>query len=443
VSTLARAIRHALSVQYRPIGELQRNPKNPRLHSAQQIEQLARSIEVFGFNNPILVDRHGTVVAGHGRLAAAESLKLPTVPTIALDDLSLAQVRAYMVADNRLAENATWDNQLLAENFELLAAEDLEFDLTVTGFELPEIDLLLQEPAESNDPDDAPIKSGPIVSRLGDEWILGPHRVHCGNALDSLALDRLMLGDRAAVVFTDPPYNVKVSSVVGLGRVQHREFAMASGEMSSTEFTTFLQRACSLLAQHSTDGALHFICIDYRHIAELQAAGIAVYSELKSLIVWVKDAGGMGSLYRGQHELIFLYKVGSGSHTNNIQLGRHGRNRTNVWTYPSARTFARQGNEADLLAEHPTPKPVAMIADALMDVSNRGEIVLDTFLGSGSTLLAAERTGRIARGLELDPGYIDLTIRRWQRMTGRSAVHAQLQCTFNELAEFRFGGNHA
>jgi len=443
VSTLARAIRHALSVQYRPIGELRRNPKNPRLHSAQQIEQLARSIEVFGFNNPILVDRHGTVVAGHGRLAAAESLKLATVPTIALEDLTPAQVRAYVIADNRLAEHATWDNTLLAENFELLAAEDLDFDLTVTGFDLPEIDLLLQEPAEGNDPDDAPIESGPVVSRLGDEWALGTHRVHCGNALDSLALDRLMQGDRAAVVFTDPPYNVKVSSVVGLGRVQHREFAMASGEMSPAEFSTFLQRACSLLAQHSTDGALHFICMDYRHIAELQAAGISVYSELKSLIVWVKDAGGMGSLYRGQHELIFLYKVGSRAHTNNIQLGRHGRNRTNVWTYPSARTFAKQGSEADLLAEHPTPKPVAMIADALMDVSNRGDIVLDTFLGSGSTLLAAERTGRIARGLELDPGYVDLTIRRWQRMTGRSAVHARLQCTFNELAEFRLGENHA
>ena len=213
MSTLSRAIRHALSVQYRPIGELRRNPKNPRLHSAQQIEQLARSIEVFGFNNPILVDRHGTVVAGHGRLAAAESLKLATVPTIALEDLTPAQVRAYVIADNRLAEHATWDNTLLAENFELLAAEDFDFDLTVTGFELPQIDLLLQEPAEGSDPDDAPIKSGPVVSRLGDEWILGPHRVLCGDALNAVALDRLMQGDRARVVFIDPPYNLKVSSI--------------------------------------------------------------------------------------------------------------------------------------------------------------------------------------------------------------------------------------
>ena len=364
---LPQAACSRLQINYCSTTELRRNPQNPRLHSARQIELLARSIETFGFTNPILLDRNRTVVAGHGRLAAAEALKIAKVPTIALEDLSPAQVRAYLIADNRLAERATWDNQLLAENFELLAAEDLDFDLSITGFELPEIDLLLQDPVEANDPDDAPIAAGAAVSRLGDEWQLGSHLLHCGNALDPLALERLMQGDRAAVVFTDPPYNLKVSSISGLGRVQHREFAMASGEMSPSEFTTFLQRAFILLAQHSTDGALHFICIDYRHIAELQAAGISVYSELKSLIAWIKDAGGMGSLYRSQHELIFLYKVGTGAHTNNIQLGSFGRNRTNVWCYPSARTFARQGNEADLLAvpadanlpggEEAAPKP--------------------------------------------------------------------------------------
>lgn len=429
-----------LSIQYRSPTELRLNPKNPRLHSSKQIEQLARSIEHYGFTNPVLIDRGGRVVAGHGRLAAAKALKLASVPTIALEDLSPAQVRAYMLVDNKLAENATWDNALLAENFKLLAAEDLEFDMTLTGFDLPELDLLLQEPVKGEDPDEAPLDAGAAVSRLGDEWILGPHRLHCGNALDSATLDRLMQGDRATVVFVDAPYNLKVSSISGLGRIKHREFVAGSGELSPREFTEFLQQAFFLLAQHSVNGALHFLCMDFRHMVELQAAAAPIYSELKSLIVWAKQTGGMGSLYRSRHELVFLYKVGTAKHKNNVRLGSYGRNRSNVWEYDTGRRFGR-GAEADLLAQHPTPKPVAMISDALMDVSDRGDIVLDTFMGSGSTLLAAERTGRIARGLELDPLYVDLAIRRWERQTGRSAVHAQLRCTFRELSEHRFEGD--
>lgn len=429
-----------VAIAERPITDLQPFASNPRDHSVEQIEKIARSIAEFGFLVPILADENGTVIAGHGRLLAAQQLQLRTVPVVSVEHLSEAQKTAFRIVDNRLNELSLWNNELLAEQFELLIAADIDLDVTITGFSLPEIDILLQEPSEGEDPDDAPIEPSPVVSQLGDEWLLGPHRLHCGNALDPHALDRLMQGDRAAVVFIDPPYNIKVSSVVGLGRVQHREFPMASGEMSPREFTSFLQRAFTLLAQHSVDGALHFTCMDFRHMSELQAAAAPVYSELKSLIVWAKDAGGMGSLYRSAHELIFLHKVGTAAHTNNVQLGRFGRNRTNVWNYPAARTFARQGNEADLLAEHPTPKPVAMIAEALMDVSNRGEIVLDTFSGSGSTLLAAERTGRVARALELEPKYVDLAIRRWQRQTGRSAIHAQLRCTFRELAEYRFGG---
>lgn len=438
----SRALAQPLSVQYRPIETLRLDPKNPRVHPAEQLEKLARSIEAFGFNNPVLVDRDLNVIAGHGRLAAAKLLKLSTVPTIALESLSPAQARLYMVADNKLALNATWDNALLAENFQLLATEDL--DVTLSGFELAEVDVILQgEPSnETNDADDEPIKPGPAVSRLGDEWILGEHRLHCGNALDPQAVAKLMQGDRASVVFVDPPFNLAVKSISGLGRIQHREFGFASGEMTAREFTDFLQSAFSLLAQHSVNGALHFICMDHRHLVELQAAAAPVYSERKNLIVWVKDSGGMGSLYRSRHELIALYKVGNAPHVNNVQLGRYGRYRTNVWEYPAARTFAKQSNEADLLAQHPTPKPVAMIADALMDVSNRGDIVLDTFMGSGSTLLAAQRTGRVARGLELDPAYVDLAIQRWERQTGRSAVHAQLQCTYRELSEFRFGESH-
>ena len=253
-----------------------------------------------------------------------------------------------------------------------------------------------------------------------------------------------MPNERAAVVFTDPPYNVKVSTISGKGRRQHREFAMASGEMSRREFTDFLRRACQLMADHSVDGAIHFICMDFRHLRELLDAGESVYSELKNLCVWAKTNGGMGSLYRSRHELVFVFKAGTAPHQNHVALGRYGRNRTNVWEYPAPKRLGgKEDGEGGLLAEHPTPKPVAMIADALMDVSTRGDTVLDPFLGSGSTLIAAERVGRVARGIELDPRYVDLTIRRWQRSTGRSAIHTLLRCTFDELAEQRTGGGYA
>jgi len=432
------------TIAFRDVRDLAPFKANPRAHSSQQIEKIARSIAEFGFLVPILIDENNSVIAGHGRLRAAQQLGMVSVPTIQVEHLSEAQKRAYRVADNRLTELSTWDDALLAENLALLAQEDLTFDLSLSGFELPEVDILLhggEEKTAQDDPDDAQVGIGPAVSLLGDVWELGPHRIVCGDALDPEALDRLMQGEKAAMVFTDAHYNLKVSTISGFGRRKHREFERASGEMTSAAFTSFLQSAMALMAKHSVDGAMHFHCIDFRHLVEIQAAAAPVYSELKSLIVWVKNAGGMGSLYRNQHELILLYKLGTAPHRNNIQLGRFGRNRTNVWEYSAPRKFGSD-DEGDLLGEHPTPKPVAMIADALMDTSNRGEIVLDTFLGSGSTLIAAERVGRVARGVELDPIYVDLAIRRWQRLTGRSAVHAQLHCTFDELAECRLGDFH-
>ena len=276
---------------------------------------------------------------------------------------------------------------------------------------------------------------GPAVSKLGDVWLLGGHRVLYGSALDAAAFGVLMGEERAATVFTDPPYNVPIDGhASGLGAIHHRSFPMASGEMDSAQFTAFLTAAFRNMASFSAAGALHYICMDWRHIAELLAAGRDIYDELKNLCVWVKDNGGMGSLYRSQHELVFVFKQGRGSHRNNVQLGQFGRNRSNVWHYPGANSFARCGEEGNLLALHPTVKPVAMVADAILDCSARGEIVLDAFFGSGTTLIAAERTGRRCCGLELDAGYVDTTIRRWQALTGGSACHAASGRRFDDLA---------
>jgi DNA modification methylase len=225
--------------------------------------------------------------------------------------------------------------------------------------------------------------------------------------------------------------------VSGLGRRHHREFAMASGEMSSADFEIFLTRCCTLLARFSVPGSMHFVCMDWRHMQELMAAAQGAYTELKNLCVWVKNNGGMGSLYRSQHELVFVFKNGKARHRNNVQLGRHGRNRTNVWSYPGANTFAKGREDSDLLAQHPTVKPVGLVKDALLDCSARGERVLDCFLGSGTTLIAAERTGRICYGLEVDPGYVDAAVRRWQLYTGQEARLAETGATFSMTAQHR------
>ena len=273
------------------------------------------------------------------------------------------------------------------------------------------------------------------ISKLEDIWILGRHRLLCGTALASAAFAALMGDERGAMVFTDPPYNVAIDGhASGLGAIHHRPFPMASGEMDGAEFTAFLRQALGNLAAVSVNGSLHYICMDWRHIGELLTAGRDVYDELKNLCVWVKDNGGMGSLYRSQHELVFVFKHGRKGHRNNVQLGQFGRNRSNIWNYPGANSFSRCGEEGNLLALHPTVKPVAMVADAILDSSARGDIVLDAFLGSGTTLIAAERTARRCYGLELDPAYVDTAVRRWQALTGRSAHHALSGRSFDDLA---------
>jgi DNA modification methylase len=443
----ARASDPRIGVVYRPIGELKLEPRNPRAHSTRQIRQIARSIETFSFCVPVLVDATLKVVAGHGRVAAARVLGLNEVPTIRLEHLSEAQARAFMIADNRLTENSTWDDHLLAEQLQELSLMELDFSLEATGFEMAEIDLRIEglssEPG-GDDPADAIPTSheGTPVSRAGDRWELGPHRIYCGSALDEGAYAALMQGTTAAAIIADPPYNVPIDgNVTGLGSLHHREFVMGAGEMSEPEFITFLSRACTLLARNSTEGAFHYIFIDWRHLGELLAAGRIAYRELKNICVWVKSNAGMGSLYRSQHELILVFKHGRGPHRNNIELGRFGRNRTNVWNYPGANSFGRAGGEGNLLALHPTVKPTAMIADAIMDCTARGDIVLDGFLGSGTTVIAAELTGRRCYGLELDPLYVDTVVRRWQAYTSANASHASTGRCFNDLELERKGQN--
>ena len=421
-------------IEERPANSLTLRRNNPRTHSQKQIRQIATSIETFGFTNPVLVDASGTVIAGHGRVRAAKLLGLQRVPTIRLDHLSPEQIRTYVIADNRLAENAGWDRELLALEFQGLAELDLDFDLTVTGFETPEIDLLVGDVEVSDAVEDVPKidPDRPVVSRAGDLWVIGRHRLLCGDSTEAGSYDRLFGDSKARMVFIDPPYNVPIDGhVSGLGRVKHMEFAMASGEMSKTEFTDFLEKTLSHHAGHSLDGAIHFVCMDWRHMGELLVAGLQVYSELKNVCVWAKTNAGMGSLYRSQHEFIFVFKNGSAPHINNVALGRHGRYRTNVWHYRGVNTFGPERQDA--LAMHPTVKPVRMVADAILDCSRRGEIVLDGFAGSGTTLLAAEITSRVGYGIEIDPRYVDATLRRLAEHAGLEATHAEVGLTFTEV----------
>jgi DNA modification methylase len=426
----------------REITSLRRYPGNARTHSRKQLRQIAASIERFGFTNPVLVSDAGEIIAGHGRVEAAKLIGRKTVPTLALSNLSEADRRAYVLADNKLALNAGWDKEILA--IELQALVDLDFDVELTGFSLAEVDLALDEAVDANpdgrDPVDdiLPDPTGQTVSRLGDLWLLGRHRLLCGDSRSAADMDRLMSGQRADLVFTDPPYNVAIDgNVCGLGSVRHREFAFASGEMDKGQFTDFLAETLSNISRVMRDGAIAFVCMDWRHMGELLAAGERSFTELKNLIVWNKTNGGMGAFYRSKHELIFVFKEGRAEHTNSFGLGESGRYRTNVWDYAGISSIGSSRSEE--LAMHPTVKPVALIADAIRDCSRRGETVLDAFGGSGSTLIAAEKTGRVARLIEYDRTYCDTIIRRWEKYTGKRAKFEETGANFDEVADERLG----
>jgi DNA modification methylase len=429
-----------LAVAERAITSLRPYAANARTHSRKQVRQIAASIERFGFTNPVLISDDGEIIAGHGRVEAARLLGWKSVPTLAVSHLSETERRAYVLADNKLALNAGWDKEILA--IELQALVDLEFDVELTGFSLAEIDLVIDEAGEAipdgcdNADDAVRFATGPAVSRQGDLWLLGRHRLLCGDARSAVDFDALMEGGKADLVFTDPPYNVKIDgNVCGLGSVKHREFAFASGEMSKTQFTAFLTDTLSNIGAVMRDGGIAFVCMDWRHVGELLAAGQEAFTELKNLVVWNKTNGGMGAFYRSKHELVFVFKQGSAEHTNSFGLGDTGRYRTNVWDYAGISSIG--ASRSDELSMHPTVKPVALIADAIRDCSKRGQTVLDAFGGSGSTLIAAEKTGRCARMIECDPLYCDTIVRRWETYTGKRAMLAVTGQTFEDAAEER------
>ena len=400
------------NVECAPIASLIPAANNPRTHSKKQISQIAASIEEFGFTNPVLVDKDLNIIAGHGRVAAAKQLKMKEVPILRIEHMSETQRRAYIIADNQLALRAGWDEGILA--IELQALGDLNFDLELTGFDMGDIDRIVGALGADDAPDEEDVlepATGPAITQPGDIWQIGSHRLICGDALEADTYDRLMDGAGADMVFTDPPYNVKIDGhVSGLGKNKHREFAMASGEMSAGEFETFLRQAFTELARVCRLGAIHYVCMDWRHTGEVIAAGQGIYTELKNICVWVKANGGMGSLYRSRHEFVFVFKAGKGSHSNNVELGRHGRYRTNVWEYAGANSFGETRDED--LAMHPTVKPVDLVKDAILDCSKRGGIILDGFAGSGTTMLAAHQAGRKGYGIEIDPAYCDVILTR-------------------------------
>ena len=417
-----------LLIAYQKIDQLKPFANNARTHSSRQIKQISESISVFGFTNPVLVTRDNRIVAGHGRVRGAKKLGLDEVPTIRLEDLSDEQIRAYVIADNKLAENAGWDREILAVELQhLLTLDCADFDVTITGFEIAEIDLILEGSSGFGEEDEViePASNEPTTSEPGDLWLLGKHKILCGNSLQDESYRILMGSRRAATVFSDPPYNVRIDgNVCGKGKIRHREFQMASGEMSDAEYVAFLATCLRLAARYSANNSVHYWCIDWRHVGDLIAVGKQIYDEFLNLCVWEKNTAGMGSFYRSQHELVVVFRKGQGQHRNNIQLGQFGRNRTNVWKYPGVQTQSRQGDEGNLLALHPTVKPIAMVADAILDCTARGEIVLDSFLGSGTTLMAAERTGRINFSIEISPAFVDVAIRRWQNHTGEKAMNS-------------------
>ena len=439
-----------LQIEPRAPSDLKPYAKNARTHSKAQIAQIARSIERFGFTNPVLIDDEDGIIAGHGRVEAAKVLGLREVPTIRLSHLSDADRRAYILADNKLAENAGWDEELLA--IELQGLIDLDFEIADIGFSTTEIDIVLDGPQEKgakelDDRLDAlpALADGEHVTRRGDFWLMGDHRLLCGDARSRDDVRRLCadmqtgVPEPVSLLFTDPPYNVKIDGhVSGLGKHRHREFTEASGEMSKAQFTGFLTDTLAVAASQLKDGAIAYVCMDWRHMVELLTAGEAAFDELKNLCVWNKTNGGMGTFYRSKHELVFVFKKGTAPHINNFGLGDGGRYRTNVWDYAGISSLG--SGRAEQQAMHPTVKPVAMIADAIRDCSDRGGFVLDVFGGSGSTLIAAQECGRRARLLELDPIYCDTIIRRWEALIGDQAALAATGDSFSTVQRQRANG---
>lgn len=422
-------------IQDRPIESLVAFGRKSRVHSRQQIVQIAESIRVFGFNDPVLIDENGKVLSGNARVEAARLLTWTTVPCVQASHMSAAQKRAYVIAENRLGELASWDNDVLRLEFEELIEIKTDFSLEVIGFSEPQIDtIMLAGQGGSERGDRIPPAPDTAVSQVGDLWLLGDHRLICGDATDPDVIGSLMDGVEARTVFTDAPYNVPVAGHI-TSSGQHGEFVMASGEMTDPEFTDFLTRVLARILEALTPGGLGYFCMDWRHAKHTLDAAEATGCELLNIICWDKTAGGMGSFYRSRHELIFLFRKRGAGHTNRVQLGSNGRNRANVWAYDGVNGFGK--SKAKTRELHPTVKPLALVRDALLDSTARGDAVLDLFSGSGTTIIAAEHSGRRGHASELDPRYVDVGVIRWQDFTGRQARLAATGQTFEEARAVR------
>ncbi len=411
-----------LKITRRSPTTLQLLGRSTRQHPKDQLKKIAEIVKTYGIVLPILIDSKDYVVDGWGFVLVARELGLQEIPVVCNSDLSETQLRALRIALNKVSELSSWNDAELKLEIEEILQIDPGLPLAIDN---PTLDMILDGNG-ADEEDECPVTpmKRETISRLGDQFQCGEHIIRCGNALNADDYASLLGAGPANMMFADGPYNVPIAGHVTRSKsAQAHDFPMGKGELSPAKFEAFLTTAFGLAAKHLRNGAISFVCIDWRGLSVTLAAGNAVFSKLLNLCVWHKPNAGMGSLYRSQHELVLVYKLGTEPHTNNVHLGRYGRNRTNVWSYISQNILS--GSSKGKLALHPTVKPVAMIADAIRDCSNRGDIILDPFGGSGTTMIAAEKTGRRARLLELNPIYVDVAIQRWQRLTGQTSYHAE------------------
>jgi DNA modification methylase len=431
-------LRHDLTPQLVRLAELKSQGRKTRKHNRKQRRKLMSNLGKFGQVLPILIDGRGRIVDGAALVEAAREMELTELWAVSLNSLSNSETRILRLALNRIQEDTEWDQEELKKEFGEILIDDPSVDLSDSGFDIQEIDVLLfgdEAIIEALTPELlTELQEEPFIES-GDLFRLDDHFILCGTALEGASFETLMQGILAAAVISDPPYNLSQSEIGNKGAIQHDDFVMAAGEMSGAEFRTFLHTFLTLIAAHMKDGALAYIFMDWRHVSDIIETGKTVLGQLMNVIIWAKDNPGMGSFYRSQQEMLPVFRKGPGPHTNNIQLGKFGRNRSNVWNYPGASSFGSQAREA--LAGHPTPKPVQLVADAILDCTNRGGIVLDPFLGSGTTLLAAEQVGRRCRAIEIEPAYVVLACRRWEQITGEQAVHVATDLTLDELKQKR------
>ncbi|MCA0200480.1 MAG: site-specific DNA-methyltransferase [Proteobacteria bacterium] len=424
-------------IEWRLIEQLKPSSRNTRKHSRKQIKLLCEGYRKFGMMTPITIDISGEIICGHARYDAACQLSLKEVPVIVIRHLTEGSKRAYRIADNKIGDLSSFDEKALALEIKSLIEIDTSFKASDTGFDMVDVDLMIQSLEDvkiASSADDMPAPHQLAISRRGERWVLGSHRLMCGDATNLDDCRALIADAQIRQVVTDPPYGCKIDGhVSGLGKVKHREFVMGC-DLSSTELHDLFQTTFANIAAVVCDGCLIFAFIDWRGLREMLNAGIATFTELKNVITWRKVNAGMGSLYRSQTEFITLWKQGKAAHCNNVNLGVK-RYRSNCWTYDGVNSLRAGRNEE--LSSHPTPKPVQMIADALLDCSERGDAVLDLFAGGGSILIAAEKTGRCAYAMELDPLYCDVAIRRWQKFTGQTAVLENTGESFDEVTELR------